>query len=156
MSGKIISHSTFHQSERLELSWPSWRTIIALPFLGAMIVPLTLFDLCLEFFHHTVFPILGIPRVSRSTYIRFDRHRLPYLPWVLKAACSYCSYANGLVQYAGRIAGDTEGHFCPSKHQEAPGFHHPLHHEHFADYGDATKFRERFQGQKATRPSDLQ
>lgn len=154
MLEKIMTHSKVQPSEGIEWSWPSWRTLVAIPILFAMIVPLAFFDLCLEFYHHTVFPILSIPLVPRSSYIRFDRHRLPYLPWILKVACSYCSYANGLVQYASRIAGDTEWYFCPSKHQNTPGFYQPRHHEHFADYGDAAGFHQRFQGTHVTRESD--
>ncbi len=50
---------------------------------------------------------------KRGAYIRLDRHRLAYLPWIVKLTCWYCSYANGLLQYAVRIAGDTESYFCP-------------------------------------------
>lgn len=123
---------------------PAWTTIVASPLLYGMGVPLLFLDLCLELFHRLVFPLLGIPLVHRWEYIRIDRHRLTFLPWILKLACAYCGYANGLLQYAVRIAGDTERYFCPSKHQESSDFHAPLHHQNFAEYGDEKGFQQRF------------
>ncbi|WP_447974635.1 hypothetical protein [Nitrospira sp. Kam-Ns4a] len=123
------------------LALPSWRTVLAAPLLYAMIVPLVMLDLSLELYHRAVFRLLGIPFVRRRDYIRIDRHRLPYLSAVQKLACAYCGYANGLLQYAARIAGETEAYFCPSKHQATEGFHPPPHHERFAEYGDAGGFR---------------
>ncbi len=128
------------------LSWPTWRTIAASPMLYAMIVPLAFLDLFLELYHRTVFPLLGIPPVQRKQYILIDRHRMSFLPVVLKVACAYCGYANGLLQYAVRIAGETERYFCPSKHQAFPGFQPPPHHETFSEYGDAKGFSQRFHG----------
>lgn len=128
------------------LSWPTWRTLLASPMLYVMIIPLIFLDLFLELYHRTVFPILGIPLVQRKEYILIDRHRMAFLPFVLKVACAYCGYANGLLHFALRIAGDTERHFCPSKHQSLPGFHAPAHHTAFSEYGDAQGFGHRFHG----------
>lgn len=120
-----------------------------------MIFPLVLLDLFLELYHRTVFPVLGIAQVVRKDYILFDRHRMSFLPMVLKFACAFCSYANGLLHYAVRIAGDTERHFCPSKHQTLHGFHPPPHHETFSEFGDAKGFGERFHGTHA-QPKDTE
>ncbi|RMH38151.1 MAG: hypothetical protein D6690_00805 [Nitrospirae bacterium] len=119
---------------------PRLTTVLAAPFLYAMLMPLLIFDVCLELYHRIVFPILRLPQISRSAYIRIDRHRLSYLPPTWKLACAYCGYANGLLHYAARIAAETEAYFCPSKHQPVPGFHPPHHHRGFADYGDARGF----------------
>jgi hypothetical protein len=121
---------------------PAWKTVLVSPVLYAMIVPLILLDICLELYHRLVFPILGIPRVQRSRYIKLDRQRLPYLPVILKMACAYCGYANGLLHYASRIAGDTEAYFCPIKHRPTADFQAPPHHEGFLEYGDAEGFRK--------------
>lgn len=128
----------------LAAGWPQWRTLLVSPLLYGMIVPLVFLDIFLELYHRVVFLGLGIPFVRRSEYILFDRYRLPFLSPALKLACAYCSYANGLLQYAARIAGETEAYFCPSKHQKYSGFHAPAHHEHFADYGDQQGFFLRF------------
>jgi hypothetical protein len=133
-----------HSEEEFVLPWPGWRTLVVCPILYSMIIPLVFLDLCLEVYHRTVFPVLGIPSVIRKDYILMDRHRMPFLPLVLKLACAYCGYANGLLHYAVRIAGDTEGYFCPSKHQGRAGFHAPLHHEAFSEYGDPKGFGQRF------------
>lgn len=127
---------------------PEWTTILASPILYMMILPLVLLDLSLELYHRLVFPILGIPLVPRRSYIKLDRHLLPYLPLALKVACAYCGYANGLLRYAARIAGDTEAYFCPIKHQAAADFHPPFHHQGFADYGDAAGFRQLWTGKQ--------
>jgi hypothetical protein len=126
---------------------PQLKTFLSLPFLYGMCLPLLFLDICLFIYHWTVFPFLSIKRVPRKQYIRIDRHRLSYLPWILKLGCAYCGYANGLLHYAVRIAGDTERYFCPSKHKETPDFHAPPHHKDFAEYGDAEGFSKRFHAQ---------
>jgi hypothetical protein len=141
-----LDHQEQLPNEKIALSWPTWRTLLASPLLYALIIPLVFLDLCLELYHRIVFPILGIPLVHRREYILIDRHRMSFLPIVLKIACAYCGYANGLLQYAVRIAGDTERYYCPSKHQALPGFHAPLHHETFSRFGDAKEFEKRFHG----------
>lgn len=119
---------------------PKWSTILASPMLYVVSVPLLFVDLCLEVYHRLTFPLLGIPLVRRREYIRIDRHRLQYLPAILKLACVYCGYANGLLQYAARIAADTEAYFCPIKHQDSVGFHQPPHHRAFVEYDDEEGF----------------
>ena len=124
----------------------TWRVVLASPILYGIFIPLVLLDLSLTIYHWTVFPLLHIPMVQRKAYIRLDRHRLSYLPWIVKLTCSYCGYANGLLQYAVRLAGDTEAYFCPLKHQERIGEFHPApHHVRFADYGDSSKFSALYQ-----------
>ena len=130
---KQLKPLEYPATQQFSVSWPPWTTILASPILYGMVIPLVFFDLCLEVFHRLVFPVLGIPIVHRCQYIQIDRHRLNFLPLVLKLACAYCGYANGLLQYAVRIAGDTEAYFCPSKHHPTPDFHAPLHHQHFAE-----------------------
>jgi hypothetical protein len=137
------SPSPLPSSQRIS-GFPTFKTFVSLPFLYGMCVPLLLLDIALCLYHWTVFPFLGIHCVSRKHYIRIDRHRLNYLPWVLKLGCAYCGYANGLLHWAIQIAGETERYFCPSKHQETPDFHPPPHHKTFAEYGDAEGFSKRF------------
>ena len=139
----LSSHS-HSSSEFCPGAWPTWNTLVASPLLYGMIVPLVFLDFFLELYHRLAFPVLGIPRVHRGEYIRIDRHRMSFLPLMLKLACAYCGYANGLLQYAVRIAGETEAYYCPSKHQDTAGFHAPPHHQDFAEYGDDTGFERRF------------
>lgn len=129
----------------VKVSW-RWSTAIVSALLIGMAAPMLFMDICLEIYHRIGFPLLRIPTVRRRDYIKVDRQRLPYLPAILKLACAYCGYANGLAQYAARIAGETEAYFCPIKHQAAAGFHPPPHHRAFAEYGDAEGFRRCWQG----------
>lgn len=124
---------------------PEWTTVAASPLLYGMIVPIVFLDLCLETYHRLTFPLFGIPTVHRGDYIKMDRHLLDYLPLILKLACAYCGYANGLFHFALRIAGDTEAYFCPIKHQASATFHPPPHQKGFAEYGDAETFRHRWE-----------
>lgn len=142
-------------SERaVNVSW-RWRTALACVLLIGMAVPMLFMDLCLEIYNRIGFPLLRIHTVRRGDYIRIDRHRLPYLPAILKLAYVYCGYANGLAQYAARVAGDTEAYFCPIKHQAAAGFRPPPHHKAFASYGDAEGFRRCWEGlQEQTEPEN--
>lgn len=131
---------------------PEWTTVAASPLLYGMFVPLVFLDLCLETYHRLAFPLFGIPTVRRGDYIKMDRHLLPYLPLILKLACAYCGYANGLFHFALRIAGDTEAYFCPIKHLASATFQAPPHHKNFAEYGDAEAFRHRWEALERKKP----
>lgn len=117
------------------------RHILSFPFIWGMILPLLLFDVCLEIYHRICFRFYGLPRVRRSSYIKFDRHKLKYLNWLEKINCSYCSYANGLIHYASIIVGKTEQYWCGIKHQKDPNFIPPEHHKKFLEYGDEESFK---------------
>ena len=129
-------------------TWQTWpprvRTLVAAPFIYIMIVPLVILDVCVEIYQRVVFPLLGAPIVSRREYFRFDRHRLGYLDPIQKLGCWYCGYANDLLNYASRIAAQTEEIFCPIQHQPGGGFHPPAHHADFAPYGDREGFEARW------------
>ncbi|MGD9851111.1 MAG: hypothetical protein AB7T38_07580 [Nitrospirales bacterium] len=148
------SSSSYPASSSVPLTVPNtkvwrpttWGVLLASPILYGMFIPLLFLDLSLTIYHWTVFPLLRISRIQRSTYIRLDRHRLAYLPWIVKLTCTYCGYANGLLHYGVRLAGDTEAYFCPIKHQLRQGkFHPPPHHRHFAPFGNAKEFDALYQ-----------
>ena len=115
-------------------------------FVGALLycfaIPIVFTDFLLECYHRICFPLLGIPIVKRSQYIRIDRHKLSYLNLWEKLNCAYCGYANGLIMYAMRIAGETERYWCGIKHRDDPTFTPPAHHEFFLPYGDEKKFKQ--------------
>ena len=118
--------------------WSAVRKLLSAPFTFVMIVPILILDVFLETYHQVVFRLLRIPRVTRSNYIRIDRHKLMYLSLPQKIACLYCGYANGVFHYAVRIAGDTETYWCGIMHeQKREGtFKTPTHHTTFLPYGD--------------------
>ncbi len=113
------------------------RTIVSMPFIYAVFIPLVLLDIVVALYHRVAFPLYGIPLVDRRKHIVFDRQKLSYLTTIEKLNCVYCSYANGLLSYVKAIAGETEKMWCPIKHQWHPLYQAPEHHASFANYNDA-------------------
>ncbi len=116
------------------------RHVISTPFIWGMLFPLVVLDITMEIYHRICFPLYGLPLVRRQDYIRLDRYKLPYLSPMEKFNCLYCEYANGLINYAQRIAGDTEGYWCAITHKKYAGFVAPSHHAGFAKYGDKNAY----------------
>jgi hypothetical protein len=125
-----------HTNRRL-LHW------ISFPFIWFMIIPLCLLDICMEIYHRVCFKLYGLSYVQRSKYIKIDRHKLSYLPWYDKLNCMYCGYANGLINYAQKIGGETERYWCGIKHKETKEFVPPPHHKDFMKYGDKKAFEKK-------------
>lgn len=90
--------------------------LITGPIIYGMILPIGLLDLCISFYQWSCFPIYGIPKITRSKYIVFDRQELKYLDWISKFHCTYCAYGVGVVSFAREIIAATETYFCPIKH----------------------------------------
>ena len=121
-----------------------FRHFLSIPFIWFMIIPLSLFDICMEVYHRICFRLYKIELVKRRNYIKIDRHRLSYLNWFEKINCAYCGYANGLMNYATVIAGRTEKYWCGIKQKKDPNFNHPKHHKDFVEYGDEKAFKEKY------------
>ncbi|MEA3433520.1 MAG: hypothetical protein U9R13_02970, partial [Campylobacterota bacterium] len=90
--------------------------LLASPLVYAMVIPAILFDIILFVYQQVIFRIFKFKFIKRSDYIIFDRQYLGYLNCIEKLNCMYCSYFNGLMQYASAIASRTELYFCPIKH----------------------------------------
>lgn len=116
--------------------------ILTAPVIYALIVPLTLLDLCVSIYQAVCFPVYDIPKVRRADYLVFDRHHLAYLNALEKLNCAYCSYANGLIAYVREIAARTEQYWCPIKHARRVIGAHPRY-ALFDDYGDAENYQQR-------------
>lgn len=115
----------------------------SLPLTYAMIFPMVIWDICIEIYHRVCFPLCGITLLKRSNYIRFDRHKLSYLTIWEKIGCTYCSYANGLMNYSAAIAGESEKYWCGIMQKKYEGFVAPPHHKDFKlEYGDEKAYRE--------------
>lgn len=112
------------------------------PVIYGMIVPMVFLDMCLSIYQFTCFPIYKIARVQRKHYIVMDHQHLAYLNLIEKADCMYCSYAVGLLAYAGEITARTEQYFCPIKHAQKVLSAHARY-KHFLEYGDAGDFHAR-------------
>jgi len=118
-----------------------WRSVLSVPFIYPVIVPLILLDVSVTLYQWVCFPLYRIPRVRRGRYLVFDRTHLAYLNWLEKINCAYCSYANGLIAYVREVVGLTEQYWCPIKHARKVLQAHP-HYHGFSDYGDAEHYRE--------------
>lgn len=118
-----------------------WRSVLSVPFIYPVIVPLLWLDLSVTLYQWVCFPLYGIARVQRGPFFVFDRTHLAYLNLLEKINCAYCSYANGLVAYVREVVGRTEQYWCPIKHARKVMQAHP-HYHGFADYGDAEHYRE--------------
>ena len=90
--------------------------LITGPIIYRMLLPISLLDLCVSFYQWSCFPIYGIPKITRSEYIIFDRQELKYLDWISKFHCTYCAYGVGVVSFAKEVIAATEAYFCPLKH----------------------------------------
>lgn len=117
------------------------RYILTAPVIYGAIFPLLLLDLTVTAYQHVCFRAYGIPRVRREDHFAFDRGLLPYLNWIERMNCAYCSYANGLMGYAREIAARTEQFWCPIKHARRLVQTHE-HYHRFFDYGDGKRYRE--------------
>ena len=120
------------------------RHILASPFIASVVIPLVFTDVWFEVYHHVCFPLYGIKMVDRKKYIKIDRHRLKYLKPIQKVNCAYCGYANGLVNYWVKIAGETEKYWCGIKHEKDSNFIPPKHHWEFAEYDDEKEFEKKY------------
>ncbi len=106
---------------------------------------LILLDILISLYQAVCFPIYGIEKVKRSTYVLIlDRNKLQYLTPMQKLGCMYCGYANGSLVYFKKIGGLTEKYWCGIMHENKEGFiNQPSQTEqnfsHFNDEEDFTK-----------------
>lgn len=124
---------------------PILSLLVAQPIIWGMAIPVVILDICMEIYHRVCFPILGMPYLKRSHYIRIiDRGKLPYLSWPQKLGCMYCGYVNGWLHYASVMAGMTENYFCAIMHLEERGYIPSEHEKSFTKYGDEASLRKRY------------
>lgn len=131
----------------------SFRHLLSLPFIYAMIVPALLLDCFLSLYHLVAFPLYGIPYVKRSDYFIYDRRFLDYLNVIQKVHCLYCSYVNGLFAYAVEVAARTERYWCPVKAAQRPNQYHGWYKD-FADYGNPEEWKAKFNDHHAFREAE--
>lgn len=117
------------------------RYFISIPFIYIMVIPTIIFHAVLEIYHNVCFRLYKIPIVKARDYFIFDRRHLPYLNWLEKINCAYCSYYNCLIAYAREIGGRTEQYWCPIKHSINRKDAHS-HYNKFIDYSNGESLRE--------------
>jgi len=124
-----------------------WRNIVTAPVIYVMIVPLLVIDLSFTVYQHICFRAYGVPRVPRRNFLVNDRHQLAYLNVIEKLNCSYCGYANGVVDYAREIVSRTEQYWCPIHHANRVVDAH-LRYPQFFAFGDARGYQQDLQAKR--------
>ena len=119
-----------------------FKHVISAPFIYSIIIPIFFIDITVTLYQHICFRLYGIPRVSRSKYLVIDRQHLGYLNVLEKLNCMYCGYGNGVMSYVREVIARTEQYWCPIKHANKIIDAHSWT-ENYADYGDASAYRER-------------
>jgi len=114
--------------------------ILTAPVIYGAIFPLLLLDLAVTTYQAICFPVYQMAKVSRADHFVYDRHLLPYLNWIERMNCLYCSYGNGLLAYAREIVARTEQYWCPIKHTRHMADAHGRY-PGFFDYGDVERYR---------------
>jgi hypothetical protein len=119
-------------------------SLLTVPVIYSMLLPILMLDLGFSLFQHTCLRAYGVPIVRRRRYMVNDRHKLAYLNTIEKVNCIYCGYANGVMAYAREIISRTEQHWCPIRHaRHVPDAH--KRYPQFFPYGDAVSWREKLQ-----------
>jgi len=116
--------------------------LLTAPLIYAMVIPAIMFDVLLFVYQQVAFRVFKFEFIRRSDYMHFDHHYLGYLNIIEKLNCLYCSYFNGLMQYASAIAGRTELFFCPIKHAKKVVSQHKFY-EEFLSYGDEEEYQKK-------------
>lgn len=116
-------------------------SVLTVPVIYSMIIPLAFMDVGLTLYQHICFRAYGIPRVRRRDYLVNDRHKLGYLNTIEKVNCTYCGYANGMVAYAREVVARTEQYWCPIRHARRVSYAHSRYPRFFA-YGDALSYQQ--------------
>ncbi|ALL14432.1 hypothetical protein [Caulobacter henricii] len=137
--GPEVRASQRGHKRRIHFFKTPWPTLLTLPLIYGMVIPMALMDLAVSVYQLGCFTAWGIERVRRRDYVVIDRHRLSYLNPVQKLNCVYCGYGNGVIAYAREITARTEQYWCPIKHAlKVKGSHE--RYAGFLDYGDAEGF----------------
>lgn len=108
-----------------------------------MVVPVIFFHICLEIYQQFCFRIYGIPLVKGEKYFIYDRELWPYLNWLQKLNCYYCSYFNNLARYATEIGARTERFWCPIRYKKRIERSHSQY-EKFISEKDAAKLEKKW------------
>ncbi len=142
----VVFEQAVHDAhQRVRLGWFRWfltvrpQNYLTMPVIYGASIPLLLFDFAMTLYQWLCFPVYRIARVKRANYIVYDHQHLAYLNIIEKAHCLYCSYAVGMLAYAGEIIARTEQYFCPIKHARKVRAAHSRY-ESFLDYGESENF----------------
>jgi hypothetical protein len=136
------------QQQAFKMSLTQWlkasriQSIISIPFIYGMIIPIALMHLTIEIYQAICFPLYNIPKAKRSDYFIADRQQLTYLNIIEKFNCAYCSYGNAVIAYSREIIGRTELYWCPIKHaRKILGTH--KYYQQFLSFGEFEDYHDK-------------
>jgi hypothetical protein len=115
---------------------------LSVPFIWGMLIPVVLLHGTLFIYQAVAFRLYGIKRVRLGSYVSFDRKKLPYLTFLDKLSCAYCTYSNGVFAYASEIGHRTEYYWCGIKHRNQPDNPAFAYQDKFAAYGSKEEYDE--------------
>jgi hypothetical protein len=124
-----------------------WARFLSGPLVWLPLPTFILLDILVSLYQNVCFPVYGIRKVKRSTYILIlDRNKLQYLTLFQKLGCMYCGYANGLLVYIKEIAGLTEKYWCGIMHENKKGFINQSDQteQNFAKFNDEKDFIKKY------------
>lgn len=124
-----------------------WGHLLSAPIIWLPLIAFIFFDILVEIYHQTCFPLYKIEKVKRSAYINIlDRNKLKYLNPLEKIGCMYCGYVNGGLLYFKEIAGRTEKYWCGIMHENKPGFITQVDQvkQDFTPFGDEIAFKNKY------------
>lgn len=136
----ILRHNQLAKQLIKYISDSSFKHIALTPVIWSCLLSALIMDLIVSIYHAVCFPVYGIPKVKRESYIVFARQFLNYLNLIEKINYIYCSYFNGLIAYVQEIAARTEQFWCPIKHARHISTLHSRY-QKFLSYGDAEAYR---------------
>lgn len=132
------------------------RSVLSIPFIYGMIIPIALMDLTITLYQHICFRLYDVARVRRANYVVMDRHQLSYLNGIEKLNCLYCGYGNGVIAYSREVIARTEQYWCPIKHaRKVVGTHQ--RYNKFLGFGECEDFHEKileFREELKPKPDD--
>ncbi len=121
------------------------RNIISMPFIYSVLIPVFLLDLVVSLYQAVCFPLYRIPKIRRRDYIQYNRGKMESLGLIDKAHCHYCSYVNGAIAYAAKVAGQTEKIWCPLRHAAENKFVELPHQKSFVSGDQKSELEEYYQ-----------
>lgn len=122
--------------------------LATIPFIYMMVIPIAFLDVMVQFYQWVCFSAYGLALVERKRFVNLSGRGRAVLSGVGRVHCLYCAYANGVLNYARAVAGETEKYWCPIKQHLKQGEKDLEHRKNFVEDGDAEALAKRLEGTK--------
>jgi hypothetical protein len=118
------------------------RNNLSTPFIWLPAFSFVIIHVMIFVYQAIAFRLYGLERKQLRSYVSFDRSKLKYLKLIDKINCAYCTYGNGVLNWAGDIAKATEYYWCGIKHHDQPTNPAFAYQDKFAAYGSEEDYRK--------------